>query len=69
MESHVGRPAWRLLLPLPVSMHLSLCVSHEYINKIFFLKKGILKILETIITSGSTRLAQLEEHATLILAL
>ena len=27
------------LLPLPVSLPLSLCVSHEYINKIFFKKR------------------------------
>ena len=27
IESHVGLPAWSLLLPLPVS--LSVCVSHE----------------------------------------
>ena len=30
-ESHIGLPAWSLLLPLPVSLPLppSLCVSHE----------------------------------------
>ena len=29
IESHVGLPAWSLLLPLPVSLPLSVCVSHE----------------------------------------
>ena len=28
-ESHVGLPGWSLLLPLPVSLPLSLSVSHE----------------------------------------
>ena len=28
IESHVGLPAWSLLLPLPVSLPLSLYVSH-----------------------------------------
>ena len=32
IESHVGLPAWGLLLPLPVSLPLSLCVS--LMNKI-----------------------------------
>ena len=34
IESHVGLPAWSLLLPLPVSppLSFSLCVSYEYIN-------------------------------------
>ena len=27
IESHVGLPAWSLLLPLPVSLPLSLCLS------------------------------------------
>ena len=27
IESHVRLPAWSLLLPLPVSLFLSLCVS------------------------------------------
>ena len=31
MESHIGLPAGRLLLPLPVSLPLSLCVT--IINK------------------------------------
>ena len=31
IESHVGLPAWSLLLPLPVSLPLSLCVS--FMNK------------------------------------
>ena len=31
--SRVGLPAASLLLPLPVSLSLSLCVSHEQINK------------------------------------
>ena len=31
IESHVGLPAWSLLLPLPVSLPLSLCVT--IINK------------------------------------
>ena len=33
LESHIRLPVWSLLLPLllplPVSLHLSLCVSHE----------------------------------------
>ena len=29
VESHVRLPAWSLLLPLPVSLPLSLWVSHE----------------------------------------
>ena len=29
VESHIGLPAWSLLLPLPVSLPLSLYVSHE----------------------------------------
>ena len=29
IESHIGLPAWSLLLPLPVSLPLSVCVSHE----------------------------------------
>ena len=29
IESHVGLPMWSLLLPLPVSLPLPLCVSHE----------------------------------------
>ena len=29
IESHVGLPAWSLLLPLSVSLPLSLYVSHE----------------------------------------
>ena len=29
MEAYVGLPAWSLLLPLPVSLPLSVCVSHE----------------------------------------
>ena len=33
IESHIGLPAGILLLPLPMS--LPLCMSHEYINKIF----------------------------------
>ena len=28
-ESQVRLPAWSLLLPLPVSLPLSLCVSHK----------------------------------------
>ena len=39
MESPVGLPVWSLLLPLPVSLPLSLSVSHEQINKIFRKKK------------------------------
>ena len=35
IKSRIGLPAWSLLLPLPVSLPLSLCVSHERINKIF----------------------------------
>ena len=27
IESHIGLPAWSLLLPLPVSLLLSLCLS------------------------------------------
>ena len=27
LESHVGLPTWSLLLPLPVSLRLSLCLS------------------------------------------
>ena len=29
IESHVGLPAWSLLLPLPISLPLSLCVFHK----------------------------------------
>ena len=29
IESHIGLPAWSLLLPLPMSLLLSLCASHE----------------------------------------
>ena len=29
IESHIGLPPWSLLLPLPVSLPLSLPVSHE----------------------------------------
>ena len=29
IESHLGLPAWSLLLPLPVSLPLSFSVSHE----------------------------------------
>ena len=38
MESGIGPPAGSLLFPLPVCVSLSLCVSHDKINKI--LKKG-----------------------------
>ena len=38
IKSHIGLPAWSLLLFLPMSLPLSLCVSHEWINKIYFLK-------------------------------
>ena len=37
IESHIGFPAWSLLLPLPV-VCLSLCISHKKILKIN--KKG-----------------------------
>ena len=40
LETHVGLPAWSLLLPLPVSLPLSVYVSHEYINKIFKKKEN-----------------------------
>ena len=33
-----GLPVGSLLLPLPMSLHLSLCLSQDYINKIFFKK-------------------------------
>ena len=39
IKSHIELPTGSLLLPLPVSLPLSLCVSHEWINKIFFKKK------------------------------
>ena len=39
IESHIGLLAGSLLLPLPMSLPLSLCVSHELINKIFKNKK------------------------------
>ena len=29
IKSHIGLPMWSLLLPLPVYVPLSLCVSHE----------------------------------------
>ena len=29
IESHIRFPAWSLLLPLPMSLPLSICVSHE----------------------------------------
>ena len=29
IESHIGLPAWSLLLSLPMSLPLSVCVSHE----------------------------------------
>ena len=29
IESHIGLPAWSLLLPLPVSLPVCMCVSHE----------------------------------------
>ena len=32
-ESHIRLSEWSLLLPLPMSLPLSVCVSHEQINK------------------------------------
>ena len=39
IESHVGLPAWSLLLPLPVSLPLSLSLWLSWINKKFKKKK------------------------------
>ena len=33
LKSHIRLPEWSLIFPLPIP--LPLCVSHEYINKIF----------------------------------
>ena len=33
IKSHIRLPAWSLIFPVPIPTHL--CVSHEYINKIF----------------------------------
>ena len=38
-KSHVWLPEWNLLLPLPVSLPQSLCVSHEWINEILKKRK------------------------------
>ena len=35
-----GDPAWSLLLPLLVSLPLSLCVFHESINKILKIREN-----------------------------
>ena len=57
MESRIGLPEWSLLLPLPVSLPLSLCVSHEKINKI--LKKKTKKT-QKVIKCGNTNASFIE---------
>ena len=48
IESHIDLPAWSLLLPLPVSLPLSLSLCLSWINKLkkIFKKKTLYCILE-----------------------
>ena len=53
IESHVGLPAWSLLLPLPVSLPLSVCLS--WINKSKKKKKDIWCGTLSIISFSKTK--------------